>query len=570
MDLESTRLFNDRLAQWVAKQGFWFQIRYSMAGGGASVLMYHLLRIFLRVGIFALIVAAVLLYMLMKRTEQASFQKDLQAQIVSGLDCTSGKMRSFDRTQNKASIRYLTLEGGPRSFMHSCEASGISFRMGLLDGITSVWDLNQIAVDRLSVHVKAGAETDQEAKEIGASLVKNFENVRFQSLECKSTRISWGYSPRTMGSITGSHMTMIRDGGGWRLRFVGGMFSQNWLRNMQIDELVVRCDDQMLIVEKAEFTVLRPLKEVTATKTHGKVIFQNVVVRGGTRPEYAGSVSFENVPLENMLPDTYANYAEGSISGQLKIQGSTNSPDGVSLSGRISLAENDHIDIRNRVHILNSLSILSPSGSYRKTSFQEGSFTIKTTGGSLQVSDINLSAPDQMDLRGAFLVRPPNENEIDEMRRKGMITSEHAKEIAMPGMTAARLIAEQEISSRKTPSAVADGGNAEISAADKTSFDLGIPFNADAIQMDLQMKTSELLATTSIYEGQVVMTLPVSLFSESAVSLNRIPVSENGQFYILNVPLLGTLFDLTLAQAESLLIVRKAEPKPEEDTVTEP
>jgi hypothetical protein len=285
MDLESTRLFNDRLAQWVAKQGFWFQIRYSMAGGGASVLMYHLLRIFLRVGIFALIVAAVLLYMLMKRTEQASFQKDLQAQIVSGLDCTSGKMRSFDRTQNKASIRYLTLEGGPRSFMHSCEASGISFRMGLLDGITSVWDLNQIAVDRLSVHVKAGAETDQEAKEIGASLVKNFENVRFQSVECKSTRISWGYSPRTMGSITGSHMTMIRDGGGWRLRFVGGMFSQNWLRNMQIDELVVRCDDQMLIVEKAEFTVLRPLKEVTATKTHGKVIFQNVVVRGGTRPE---------------------------------------------------------------------------------------------------------------------------------------------------------------------------------------------------------------------------------------------------------------------------------------------
>ncbi len=565
MDLESTRLFNDRLAQWVAKQGFWFQIRYSMAGGGASVLMYHLLRILMRVGIFAVIAAVVLVYFLVKRPEQASFKANLRDSIIAGMDCQSGTMRSFNRTQNKASIRYMTLVGGPKSFMHSCEATGISFRMGLLDGIKSKWDTNRIAVDRMSIHVKAGAETPEEARDLGRSLSKNFENVNFQTFECSNTRISWGYSARTMGSISDSHMTMIRDGNGWRLRFTGGVFSQNWLRNMYIDELVLRCDDSAVTVEKGEFTVLRPLQDLSPTKTHGKVSFQNLQVIGGMRPEYSGSITMENLPLEQLLPEVYSTYVEGSISGQLKIQGSTNSPDGVSLSGRISLNENDHIDVRNRIHILNSLSILSPSGSYRKTSFKEGFFNIKTTGGSLQVSDINLTAPEQMDLRGSFLVRPPKAEEIDDMLRKGTISSETAQEIAQPGMTAAAILASQELTLRKAMDLTSKDGKGSSAGFDDTSIDTGVPFQADAIQTDLQIKTTEVLATTSIYEGQVLMTLPVKLFEESAVNLNKLPLSANGQYYMLQCPLIGNLTDLTIAQAEELLYVKKASTKKESE-----
>ncbi len=566
MDLESTRLFNDRLAQWVAKQGFWFQIRYSMAGGGASVLMYHLLQILMRVGIFVLIAAGVLIYFLFKRTERASFKADFRESIIAGMDCQSGTMRSFNRSQNKASIRYMTLVGGPKSFMHSCEATGISFRMGLLDGINSKWDVNRIAVDRMSIQVKAGAETPEEATDLGRSLSKNFENVNFQTFECSNTRIAWGYSTRTMGSISDSHMTIIRDGNGWRLRFTGGVFSQNWLRNLHIDELVLRCDDSAVTVEKGEFTVLRPLQELSPTKTHGKVSFQGMEVIGGMRPEYSGSITMENVPLEQMLPEVYSTYVEGSISGNLKIQGSTNSPDGVSLSGRISLNENDHIDVRNRVHILNSLSILSPSGSYRKTSFKEGFFNIRTTAGSLQVSDINLTAPEQMDLRGSFLVRPPKTDEIDDMLRKGTISSETAQEIAQPGMTAAAILASQELTLRKAMDLTSKDGKSSSAAFDDTSIDTGVPFQADMIQMDLQMKTTEVLATTSIYEGQLTLTLPVNLFEESAVNLKRLPLSANGQYYLLQTPLIGNLSDLTLAQAEELLYVKKVSTKKETET----
>ena len=557
MDLESTRLFNDRLAQWVAKQGFWFQIRYSMAGGGTSVLMYHLLRILMRVGIFVLIIAAVVFYMLMKRTDQPDFRQGLSNQIINGLDAKSGKMYRFNRTQNKASIRYLTLEGGPKSFMNSLEAAGISFRMGLLDGITSSWDLNQISVDRMSVQVKAGAETDREAQNFGHSFIKNFDNVHFQSLQCSKTRVAWGYSPRTMGSISESHMTMIRDGNGWRMRFTGGYYSQNWLQNLQIDELVLRCDDQSLVVEKGEFTVLRPLKELSATKTHGKVTFQNVQVRGGQRPEFSGSLILENVPLDQLLPETYQSYIQGSISGLLKINGSTNSPDGISLVGRISLTENDEIDVRNRLHILNSLSIISPAGSYRKVAFKEGFFTIRTTAGSLEVTDINLSAPDQMELRGGFLVRPPKQAEIDDMLRKGSISKETAKEISMPGMAAAALMVSKDLTLAQAMNLTTEEGNKSPVGFDDVTIDSGTPFQIDELLTDLQMKTTEILASTAVYEGRVVMTLPVSVFSEDLSVVGRLPLSANGKFYLLECPLLGNLDDLTLTQAEELLAMKK-------------
>jgi hypothetical protein len=32
MESEQSQNFNERLSQWVANQGFWFQIRYSMTG----------------------------------------------------------------------------------------------------------------------------------------------------------------------------------------------------------------------------------------------------------------------------------------------------------------------------------------------------------------------------------------------------------------------------------------------------------------------------------------------------------------------------------------------------------
>lgn len=562
MDAESTKLFNDRLAQWVAKQGFWFQLRYSMAGGGASVLMYHFLRLLLRVLIFLAIVAAVVLLLLSRRTDQVAFKVKLRDQIISGFDCEAGQMRSFNRSQNKASIRYLALQGGPNSYINTCEAAGISFRMGLLDGLMGTWNANQISVDRLSLSVKAGAETPEEAQALGRSLNKRFESLRFQALECKNARISWGYSSRTMGSIAQSQMSVIRTDEGWRIRFTGGTFSQNWLRNLQIKELILVCTEDAVIVETGEFTVPNPQSEPLSNEVTGKVSFHDVRVKGGLRPEFSGSITLENLPLEQLLPEAYHGYVEGSLSGDLKIAGSTNSPDGVSLAGRISLNESDHIILRNRLPLFNSLSILSPAGSYRKTKFSEGYFSLKTGAGSLLVSDIYLSAPEQMDLRGSFEVRPPNAAELDKMVRKGTISSEIAQSIISPGADTGRFPGADNLTLRTAMEMISKDSKNQGLGFDDDIEDNSVPFQSETLQLEMQLKTAQNAAITSVFDGRVTMNLPVAAFPKDSSSLIRLKTSPNGQFYLLECPLTGNLLDLTAAQAEELLLLEKAGQNP--------
>ena len=58
MESEQLQNFNERLSQWVANQGFWFQVRYSMSGSGMKGrAMFHLLRMGFRLLIFLALVA---------------------------------------------------------------------------------------------------------------------------------------------------------------------------------------------------------------------------------------------------------------------------------------------------------------------------------------------------------------------------------------------------------------------------------------------------------------------------------------------------------------------------------
>ncbi|MFY7817906.1 MAG: hypothetical protein ACOVRB_06010 [Akkermansiaceae bacterium] len=553
MELETTKQFNERLAQWVANQGFWFQLRYSMAGGGASTLMYHVLRLLLKVLVFLILVAGLLLFFLFRRTDQESFQTNLKDSIVSGFQCESGLLKSFNRSQNRASIRYLTLQGGPNTYIDQCEASGISFRMGLLDGLFGTWDANQISVDRLSLNIKAGAETEQEAQALGKALTKRFDSLRFQALECQNTRIAWGYSLRTMGSISQSRMMVIREQNGWRIRFTGGTFQQNWLKNLHIEEMVLVCTDQSIIVEKGVFSVKRPTSELEADRTHGKVQFEDVKITGGLRPAFSGSVIFENLPLKELLQDTYKYYLEGSISGRLRMQGSTNSTDGVTFAGRVSLNEADEIVLRSQVPLLNSLSILSPAGSYRKTTLSEGYFNIKTSGGTLTISDINLIAPDQMEMRGGFLVRPAKPEEINDMLRKGTISDEIAQ--GAVSSTTEITPGSDELSLRRAMEVAGKNQNA-ATGFDTQIDDSSLPFAAETLATELQVKTSEKLAMTAIFDGKVSLKMPLAPF-ENAPSVAKMARSVDANFLELDCPLSGNLSDLTLVQAENLLLLEK-------------
>ena len=555
MDPDSTNLFKDRLAQWVGKQGFWFQLRFSMAGGGASVLTHHLLSLFLKLLIFVAVIVAVALFFLVKFSGQASFKTNLRNKIVAGLDAEWGVMRSFSRSQNRAMIGHLLINGGDDSYLNKLEATGIRFRMGLLDGFNGRWKPNAITVERMSFDVKAGAESPEEAAKLATSLTKRFDKMQFQNLESSQTRITWGYSERTMGSISGSKMLAMREGTGWRLQFTGGIFEQNWLRKLQIKELVLVCNEQGLVVEKGEFEV--KMQTTIADGKLGKVSLRQVKIAGGLRPEFSGIVALENVPLEVLLQESYHSYLDGRVSGELKISGSTNTPEGVSLAGRLSLSEGDSLTLRSRLPLLNSLAILSPSGSFRKVAFNEGSFNLKTTGGVLSISDIALVAPEQMTIKGGFSVRPLEDQEIMKMIKKGLIEEELVEVNGVKlGSAKAR---EDELTLKKAAElAQQNSGNTAGFADD--SLDLGAPFQAESIQQQVQARAAQKMAATAVYDGALQLILPLKAFPAKVPFLNQFRKTPNDENIIMDVPIRGSMMEITVNQAEELLSLDRKEP----------
>jgi hypothetical protein len=495
------------------------------------------------------------MFFLVKFSGQASFKTNLRNKIVAGLDADWGVMRSFSRSQNRAIIGHLLINGGDDSYLNKMEATGIRFRMGLLDGFNGRWKPNAITVERMSFDVKAGAESPEEAAKLATSLTKRFDKMQFQNLESSQTRITWGYSERTMGSISGSKMLAMREGTGWRLQFTGGIFEQNWLRKLQIKELVLVCNEQGLVVEKGEFEV--KMQTIIADGKLGKVSLRQVKIAGGLRPEFSGIVALENVPLEVFLQESYHSYLDGRVSGELKISGSTNTPEGVSLAGRLSLSEGDSLTLRSRLPLLNSLAILSPSGSFRKVAFNEGSFNLKTTGGVLSISDIALVAPEQMTIKGGFSVRPLEDQEIMKMIKKGLIEEELVEVNGVKlGSAKAR---EDELTLKKAAElAQQNSGNTAGFADD--SLDLGAPFQAESIQQQVQARAAQKMAATAVYDGALQLILPLKAFPAKVPFLNQFRKTPNDENIVMDVPIRGSIMEITVNQAEELLSLDRKEP----------
>ena len=142
MESEQSQNFNERLSQWVANQGFWFQVRYSMSGSGIKgPAMFHLLRLGFRLLVFLLLVAVGIWVYLVKRTESQAIQRGLARR-----SCKSGFPRPRSRcggsTASRGSLKSsrLAAEGGDETFFTALEARNIRCKMGLLDGVVGKWE----------------------------------------------------------------------------------------------------------------------------------------------------------------------------------------------------------------------------------------------------------------------------------------------------------------------------------------------------------------------------------------------------------------------------------------------
>ncbi len=547
MEYQQSQDFNERLSQWIASQGFWFQLRYSMAGSGTKgTAAYHVLRLGARLLVFLLVLAVAAWIYVLKRTDGEAFREQAEQSLNQALGAGETRLDGLGRSGGQLNVGRLASDGGEEAFFTSLDARDISLGMGLLDGIRGHWDPGTINVGHLEVDLRAGADDAESAAVISRTLFGGTGDFDFRSLRVANATLRWGHSERTRGAIENSALFAQRTNGGWRLQFTGGRFSQNWLRRLEIVNLVAICDPEGIRFEEAKFR-----------RGSGGVDLAGLRVTAGERPQVSGVAKISRLALGNIMPPAAGEFIEGSISGDFRVFGSTNDSAGVGFEGSVTLDGTDVITLRDNIHFLRALSVVDLYNKYRRVNFSFGSFDLKTTDGTVRIGDIDLSDSDLMKLTGNLLVRPPTQKEVQEATRSGAMLPE-TFDASVGSGTASVGTADPEgddaLTLRRAARAAQEAAKAASGEVDPAAADL---FDRVSLSLDgklLEQQQEQRVSRLLVYEGDFLVSLKSDAF-ERAEELQRMyPVDPATGRIPMRIRVNGHLPDLTVKQAEELYL----------------
>ncbi|MCX6873919.1 MAG: hypothetical protein NTW21_08930 [Verrucomicrobia bacterium] len=542
MDPKQSNNFNERLSQWVASQGFWFQIRYSMSSGGSkSVLAFHLLRMATRLLVLLVVAVIGLWVYLLRLPGTVGFQEKLKQAVGGRLGATELEMRGFRRLQGELLMSRFASEGGRGTFFSTLEARNIKCQMSFLNSLPGEWNPGVLLISQLEVTLNAGADDEKSAGLIGDSLFNDFGRLKLETLEVKSATLRWGYSERSSGVIAGTHMKVQRVGDGWRVHLSGGRFSQSWLRRLEIVELVASCTRDGVVFEKAEFR-----------KGPGSISMDGLKVVGGQRPEVKGTVKVRKLPLEDTIPPTAMDFIEGSISGDFRVFGSTNTTEGIGFEGKVVLNGTDVIKLRDRLYLLRALTEFDVFNNYKVVAFKEGSLQLKIQGGGMELSEVQLKAGDLMTLAGQMRVRfPTPEEAAAAVRRNRAGELVPATKLANDEANPAKGRGEDpDFTLQKAAHEVNKNKDAPGATDEDSSLFNRISQSFEASLLAEQ--AAERGSRSLIYEGQFQITLLPDTFENVQALRELLPVDPVTGRIPLEVPIKGDIYSITFDQTEDL------------------
>jgi len=539
MDSEQLHNFNERLSQWVANQGFWFQIRYSMSGSGfKGRAMFQLLRLGFRLLVFLLFVGAGLFFYLLKRTDSIRFQTGMRDDLLSSLSASELEMRGCKRSQGQFEVSRLAAQGGAETFFTSLEARSIRFKMGLRDGLVGVWHPGLISIARLDVDLRAGTDDAESASKLSEALFRRSTKVDVNSFAVADATVHWGYSDRTEGAIESCIMNVQRTASGWRMTIKGGVFHQNWLTKLEIINMVVACDANGLVFEKAE------LKQGECT-----VNFSGLRLTGGERPQVSGTVKIRHMVLEGILPLGARRFVEGSLSGDFRVFGSTNSPDGIGFEGQVVLDGNDVITLRQQIPLLKALSVVDYSRNYHRVDFREGVFQLKTIHSGMELTGVKLKAEELLTMDGTMSVRLPTQDEIQAATTQGT-DAETSPLFGANDLTAQSSETAKAETSITLKRAALEARRVREGTQSAESLSLFDRLNLGAEMRRLENQAAERMSRMLRYSGEFQITVQGNAFDRGPQLQRRYPVDSATGRIPIKVPIDGYLYELTIKQAD--------------------
>lgn len=403
IDQERLDAFQARMNGWVSSQGLLFQLRHGGAVHGAkSPFIASMLRLMVRGAFVGIVLLLGLWIYLGQRIELDSFRDGLSAGMAAGLKADSVEISRVERKGGELMMGQVLIEGSEDSFFDAAELRQVRTSMDLTDGLWGSWEGANVSMMEMRAKLKSGADDDAGAARAFASLFDEAKGFQFNSLIVEEATVFWGYSQMHRGGIRDSRMRATRKDGGWEVVFTGGQFSQNWLKRLDIERIVVMVRPEGVSVP-----------EMTLRWGEGTVNCQLAFVSGGARPGISGSGTMSGLPISKALESEFKDFIQGEISGSFEVDGLMNSQEGLGISMNIELAEGDTIELRDRFPLFGAISAVDRFRTYKRVRFKSGGCRIRSGAGQMQVDDMRLVADDLMWLEGAFLARPPTDQEVN-------------------------------------------------------------------------------------------------------------------------------------------------------------
>ena len=515
------------------------------SGGSKGVVMVHLIRFAMRMALLLVVGVIVGGVYLFKLPETVAFKRKIEAAIGEGLGGSDSELSGFKRVQGAMQIAKFVSEGSSKTFFSTLEARDIKCQMGIFDSLPGKWRLGVLAIGSLDVHLNAGADDAESAQGIANSLFRKFDNLEFDTIDVREGTVRWGFSERTRGIISGSHLKIQRVADGWRIHASGGQFTQNWLKRMDIVELSARCTRAGIVFEKAEFS-----------KGLGRLRMDGLQLKAGERPVVKGVAVLSQMPIEGLIPPAAQEFVDGAITGDFQVSGSTNTEAGLALEGQVTVDENSPLKLRDRIYLLRALTEFAVYSNFRTVNFTTGSLKIKTQAGGMELEEVDLKAPqkggdDLLSLVGQMRVRFPTPEEAAaavERNRTGA---------PVPGLGIGRDPADAlgagddpNFNLRKFKKVKERAETSEVS----TLFDrIGQGFEARRKAEQAVERESR----TLIYDGGFQITLLADTFETMPALRELFPVDSQSGRIPMDVPIKGDLYSITFDQTEDLYVRAK-------------
>lgn len=387
-----------------------------------------------RLAVLAVVAALVYFAFLRVHLGGRVFLRQWENGLAQYLQASEVKVSNLKWQGQTANTTLLTAKGEPGAVFSSLEAGSVRFTVPLRMMWDPQWTLRRVGMGHLNVNFRAGglssassivpsltnplpesepsleinasldlesqptpsllddspsADSEQDIKLMkdGFGVTPRLNELKIQGVDAARFEATWGLSASTRGSLQGKGFSATQEkDGSWTLEIESGVLEQNWLKNLEFTGLKARLVDGRLVFDNTSFTY-----------NDSKALLSGHVVLGST-PELDLTLLVEEFPLSRLLSEPYTNLISLTVSGSIKITGSTNRSSGIITQGELNVISGSIGNLAMQRALVNVASRVR----LREFDLTGGTISFETRAGRVNVTAFDLQSRDDIVLNGHF------------------------------------------------------------------------------------------------------------------------------------------------------------------------